>query len=568
MRKLSLGTSVALLSLTLACGSAAANGGQPDPGFGAGGRVAPEVAVVALSRAADGTLLLTGSAAVNGTDPNNELPYSWQTFGLQWLGDDGSGRRTVVSRDGLRFGEAIAATATATDSAGRVWIAGGDRGDGYSAGQDVVVQRRLADGALDSTFGDGGVVHVSAGLPNVMNEVVALLVQPDGRAVVATKTGRLFRLNPDGALDSAFGIADPGALALTDGFLDSRGRIVVAGQFDDPSGSESSPAGLAILDADGHLGPRFTLPGNLGVMAAALAPGDQAILAGDSVVQTSDPRTDVVNWAARVSLTTGAPDPSFGDHGSFTRAFGTRLQTEGYYEFVHDLAVGRDGAAILGGQYRAVADSNGNAKGHGFLIRLTPGGRLDTSFGNGGLAPSADEGAPVTAVALDATGRALAAAAGNGLHRVTAATAEDTAWPDPVVALASPNGGGAPAALSSAQATTTTTTAGSGAGAIGGASAAGAGKRAAPLARMRIHNGRLAVSLTCPRAHHGVCRGRVRLALGRTTLASRTLRVAHGTTIRASLTLSKAARHRVAGGWHTVTLTIPWLSSPRRLSVR
>jgi hypothetical protein len=227
----------------------------------------------------------------------------------------------------------------------------------------------------------------------------------------------------------------------------------------------------------------------------------------------------------------------------------------------HDLAVGRDGAAILGGQYRTVASN------HGFLIRLTPGGQLDTSFGNGGLAPSADEGVPVAAVALDAAGRALAAAAGNGLHRVTAATAEDAAWPDPIVALAGSSGGGAPAAPSgSAPASTTTTTPGSGAGASG--AAAGAGKRAAPLARVRLRNSRLAVSLTCWRAHRGACRGRVRLALGATTLASRTVRVAHGTTTRASLTLSKAARRRVTGRWHTVTLTIPWLASPRRLSVR
>src|ERR1044071_9461114 len=57
MRKLALGPPVALLSLTLACGSAAANGGQPDPGFGSGGEVAPAVSPAAISRAADGTLL-------------------------------------------------------------------------------------------------------------------------------------------------------------------------------------------------------------------------------------------------------------------------------------------------------------------------------------------------------------------------------------------------------------------------------------------------------------------------------------------------------------------------------
>ena len=77
MKKLSLGAVVTLLSLTLACASAAANGGQPDPSFGSGGGVTPAVAVAALSRAADGTLLVTGSAQVSGTDPNNRLPYQW-----------------------------------------------------------------------------------------------------------------------------------------------------------------------------------------------------------------------------------------------------------------------------------------------------------------------------------------------------------------------------------------------------------------------------------------------------------------------------------------------------------
>ncbi|MCW2992639.1 MAG: hlyA 4, partial [Conexibacter sp.] len=440
MRRLPLGLVVAVLALPLGCGSAVAAGGQPDPRFGSGGSVTPEIALAAISRAADGTLLVTGSGTVNGIDPNNQLPYQWGTFGLQWLGEDGSGQRTVVSQDGLPFGEAIAATATATDSAGRVWIAGGTVGDGYSEGQEVVVERRLADGTLDPSFGNGGVARVSAGLPDTINAVVALLVEPDGRAVVVTKTDRVFRLSPDGALDGAFGIVDPGALALTDGFLDGDGRIVVAGQFEDPSDAERDPAGLAILDAGGHPGPRFTLPGRHGVMAAALAPGGQAILAGDSEVKTADPRTDAVNWAERISLATGAPDPSFGDHGSFTHTFGTRIQSEGYYEFVHDLAVGRDGAAILGGQYRKVVDDHGNAEGRGFLVRLTPAGQLDTSFGEGGLAPSGAESSAVTTVALDAAGRALSA--GNGLHRATAATAEDAAWPDPVVALAGPSGGG------------------------------------------------------------------------------------------------------------------------------
>jgi uncharacterized delta-60 repeat protein len=74
-----------------------------------------------------------------------------------------------------------------------------------------VVVRWTADGALDASFGSGGVVRLSSG-----TQVNALALQPDGKVLaagyVAVKSGKttqqgwfLARLNANGSLDGSFG---------------------------------------------------------------------------------------------------------------------------------------------------------------------------------------------------------------------------------------------------------------------------------------------------------------------------------------------------------------------------
>jgi len=66
------------------------------------------------------------------------------------------------------------------------------------------VIRYNADGSLDSTFGDGGIVAKRSvdGSPRPCH---AIAVQPDGKIVAAARNYTLFRLGADGSRDLSFG---------------------------------------------------------------------------------------------------------------------------------------------------------------------------------------------------------------------------------------------------------------------------------------------------------------------------------------------------------------------------
>lgn len=76
----------------------------------------------------------------------------------------------------------------------------------YQADSSLLLARYLSDGLPDPSFGSGGVVQNGTGF----NELGALVLQPDGRPIVVgsgTQSGgtALIRFDPDGALDTTFG---------------------------------------------------------------------------------------------------------------------------------------------------------------------------------------------------------------------------------------------------------------------------------------------------------------------------------------------------------------------------
>jgi uncharacterized delta-60 repeat protein len=78
---------------------------------------------------------------------------------------------------------------------------------GYSGRDNFALARYNADGSLDPTFGVGG--KVTTTFNTTYNEAYALGIQPDGKLVAAGQSGfnlALARFNPDGSLDSTFGI--------------------------------------------------------------------------------------------------------------------------------------------------------------------------------------------------------------------------------------------------------------------------------------------------------------------------------------------------------------------------
>jgi len=162
------------------------------------------------------------------------------------------------------------------------------------------IARLHADGSLDENFGDG--------LAGASSSVSAVVLQPDGKAVVGggfvqmhgVALGRIARLHSDGTLDTDFGHGLEGANAFVRQLaLDDSGRILVAGAFTSVHGEPRSR--IARLHPDGALDEDFADELVLhspfhtfdGIMAVALDEDGDIFVGGDF---------DSVNNTARQGL--------------------------------------------------------------------------------------------------------------------------------------------------------------------------------------------------------------------------------------------------------------------------
>jgi uncharacterized delta-60 repeat protein len=228
-----------------------------------------------------------------------------------------------------------------------------------------VLERHLADGSLDTTFGGGGLVStpVGTGYPTEARAVVA---HPDGKLTVGgyaliQNEGFVFALvqyNPDGSLDPGFGVA---GIALT--------KI-------------RSPAEVHALvrQPDGKL------------VAAGGAPGD-----------TGHHRFTLARYRPDGSL-----DPTFGPGGIVQARFGTGLGAE-----ARDLILQPDGKLIAAGYEYGVEDSpvHFGYTSHFAVVRYLPDGSLDPSFGSGGLVVTrigASNASSASSLALQPDGKIIA----------------------------------------------------------------------------------------------------------------------------------------------------------------
>src|SRR5215475_3225206 len=123
-------------------------------------------------------------------------------------------------------------------------------------------------GALDAGFGVGGTVTTELGGPS--DRATALVVQPDGKLVAAGAGGdldvALARYNPDGSLDSTFGIGGKATTDFAGGYdratalvLQADGKLVAAGV----TGLGPSHVILARYDPDGTLDASFGTGGTV-----------------------------------------------------------------------------------------------------------------------------------------------------------------------------------------------------------------------------------------------------------------------------------------------------------------
>lgn len=210
---------------------------------------------------------------------------------------------------------------------------------GRNAASDFQVERRDANGALDPSFGTGGVTTFEFG-PGSTDFGKAVGIQPDGKIVVAGTTNfgtvnagiGVVRFNADGTVDAGFGTSGR-TIVDTAGVDDPRmvafqpdGKILIAG-----SASSSRPM-LVRLNADGTRDAGF---GDNGITTSTHSGG------GYDLSLQRDGKIVLIGEGLCRFGTNGVPDAAFNGPTGAVGVSSTELQT---------VALRADGMILAGGR--------------------------------------------------------------------------------------------------------------------------------------------------------------------------------------------------------------------------
>jgi len=410
MRSRSFGTVVwlamlAYTSFILSPTLLMAQAGQLDATFGTGGVFSMSGVATAVALQSDGKIAVAG--AVNGGTGLLRLTTSGNldpTFG-------NGGIARIVLPD-IFSGAADLAVDLAIQPDGKIVFAISDA-NGDAGRVCHIVSRVNADGSLDTAFGDGGFAFSSTvnALTDVSN---TLALQPDGKILVGGSS--LARFTADGQLDPTFGTGGLAAIKKFAGnmVLQSNGQILISsaefGRGDSgvvfPASNSLRPPGvISRFNPDGSIESNF---GILGEAAAVVAPrgvtiqGDGRIFIVGSVIDRLLPRPqrNTTGFALLHYNPDGGLDTSFGSHGGVVNSFGSSAP------FASADAVLQlpDGRLIVAG---LAGDENSS---NFALARYTSDGNLDSTFGSGGQVITAipDNRSNIVALALQSDGNIVA----------------------------------------------------------------------------------------------------------------------------------------------------------------
>ncbi|MFL5797936.1 MAG: delta-60 repeat domain-containing protein [Actinomycetota bacterium] len=292
-----------------------------------------------------------------------------------------------------------------------------------STGGRFAVARYGKDGTPDASFGGDGTVTTD--FTTGADEAFAVAIQGNGKIVVAGVAGdrivgevrggrfALARYNPTGTPDATFGGDGRVTTNFTDGFdsangvaIQGNGKIVAAG------GASGSRFALARYDRDGTLDSFFSgdgkvttsLPQRVGGQAYGVA------IQGDGKIVAAGVR-DFYGFALARYHRNGALDHTFSGDGRVVTTVGWGE------EAAKSVAIQADEKIVAAG-YTDVPHEAGDAYGPGrfALARYRADGTLDPAFGGDGTVTTrfGASGSSANAVAIDHSGRIVAAGSGHG----------------------------------------------------------------------------------------------------------------------------------------------------------
>jgi uncharacterized delta-60 repeat protein len=325
-----------------------------------------------------GRIVVTGLGLMSGAGSYHMVIWRYDSDGAL---DPAFGDEGVVVYTGAA--ESSEGYAVGIDATGKVVVAGSSYGP-----TTLTIWRYDSDGALDPTFGDGGVVV--SDWPAYGHD---LAIDSEGRILVTGSAGGsmvLWRYNADGTPDTTFGVdgfvlyrGAAGGTGPDEGYgltVDEAGKILVVGQSQSPNQNYDMVI-WRYLD-DGTLDTSFGIDGiavhdgavanvDSGGGAVAIDATGKILVSGYSYNTRDD--WDMALWRYKAN---GTPDASFGVDGIVVHdgAAGGWGNDEGY-----DLTVTAKRTLVAG--------RSANARGDYDMViwSFSANGTLDPSFGVDGI---------------------------------------------------------------------------------------------------------------------------------------------------------------------------------------
>ncbi|MCA1841596.1 MAG: hypothetical protein LC792_00130 [Actinobacteria bacterium] len=256
-------------------------------------------------------------------------------------------------------------------------------------GPDGAVAIKVSStGVRDTTYGTSGraIIRQRSGEEDIPG---AVLAPGDGTVVVTGSTGELddatsdtfvARLTSTGRLDLTFGTTGTTVVDLAPrGGRDGAAALTrLADGTLAAFGVSTTDSLLARFDSSGHLRDSTVLSlgqgGDDQAKDVAVTPGGSIVVAGDTGYGTVVDGSDLSVIRLDPS---GHLDPTFGNGGRAIVDSGDELSDQ-----TDTVALAPDGKIVIGG-FRCVP---GGCLTDGLIVRLSADGRLDSTFGTGGIA--------------------------------------------------------------------------------------------------------------------------------------------------------------------------------------
>ncbi|HXA30818.1 MAG TPA: hypothetical protein VNV87_01065, partial [Acidimicrobiales bacterium] len=377
---------------------AGASPGALDPSFGTGGLVTTTVTAGAtdvvngVATQSDGKIVAAGYDQPSGGVQRFALAR-YNTDGTldSSFGTGGKVTTTIAAANG----NGDAALAVAIQGNGKIVVGGYTSTiSGGSATEDMALVRYNADGTLDTSFGTSGITTVVAGSNAFTNQINALAIDSFGRIVVAGQYDNgwvVGRFSTSGTLDTSFNssgtqpgfqLAFPSAVTTTDNanavaIQPGDQKVVVSG-----SANANADFGVGRLNTDGTLDTSFgttgvvdtPVGGTQGTAYGVAVQGDGNIVA---VGQSGDNNVgDHLDVALARYSGAGVLDGTFGTGGIVSTPIGTNKDAAG-----RAVSLQTDGQIVVGGYFQAAVGGDDIAA----LRYSTSNGHLDSTFGTGGI---------------------------------------------------------------------------------------------------------------------------------------------------------------------------------------